>query len=227
MAFVFLQRIMRNLLSTIFVDHFNPGLDWVIAVLVLSLALIVLGRIIFSNNFDSLSSIERFQQVNDNQKLFGILFQIVYAFLLAAVIVNFLTDEYSYILNTPVLKMTAAAVLILVFFAVRKILSATGAYAFGLVQDNDYILKVFNYYRVFSVSALWIIAFLLYFSKINKPVLLVILGVILLIIRSMSFVLIFKNQPSEKTRFWYYNILYLCTLEILPLLVFFKFVNAW
>lgn len=227
MAFVFLQRIMRNLLSTIFVDHFNPGLDWVIAVLVLSLALIVVGRIIFSNNFDSLSSIERFQQVNDNQKLFGILFQIVYAFLLAAVIVNFLTDEYSYILNTPVLKMTAAAILILIFFAVRRILSATGAYAFGLIQDNDYILKVFNYYRVFSVSVLWIIAFLLYFSKINKPLLLVLLGVILLIIRSMSFVLIYKNQPSEKTRFWYYNILYLCTLEILPLMVFFKFVNAW
>lgn len=218
---------MKSLLSVIFVDHQNPGTDWVIGVLVFSLALIVIGRLLFSNNFDSLSSMDRFLEVNDNQRLFGLIFQITYAFLLAAVVSDFLTDEYSFLLYTPELKMTAAALLILLFFGLRRLLTVTGAYAFGIKSDNEYSLKVFNYYRVFGVAVLWMGAFLFYFSKIDNKVLLLILIMILLIIRSVSFITAFKNKAADKTRFWYYNILYLCALEILPLLVFLKFINTW
>lgn len=217
---------MKSLLSVIFVNHLEPGLDWVIYVLVLTLLLIVVSRLLFSYNFDSLMSIERFQQVNDNQVLFGVIFQIVYAFLLASIIVNFLTDDYSFIFNTPAIKLAAVAVLILLFFWLRKILARTSLYAFGLGNDNDFSQKVFNYYRVFSVVALWLATFLYYFTEINKLFLLIVLGAILLTIRLMSFVLVFKNRPSEKSKFLYYNILYICTLEILPLLVFLKLVST-
>ena len=56
---------------------------------------------------------------------------------------------------------------------------------------------------------------------------LMVLLLLLITIRAYNYVFIFKNQPDKQSKILYYNILYLCALEILPLLVLFKFLNLW
>ncbi|MFV0505027.1 MAG: DUF4271 domain-containing protein [Lachnospirales bacterium] len=96
-----------------------------------------------------------------------------------------------------------------------------------MVHDRNFNLKTTNYFRVFSVVALWIAVLLFYFTEIRKPIILIVLVVILVIIRALTYRYLFINQPEKQSKIWYYNILYLCALEILPLLVVFKFLNMW
>lgn len=106
---------MKNLASIIFLQRPVEDLDWVIYILVLVMLIVAIGRVLFSNNFESLKSFDRFVEVNDNQGLFGVLFQVVFAILVSSIIVMFLTDQYDFILHTPYLKVVVLSVLILIF----------------------------------------------------------------------------------------------------------------
>lgn len=214
---------MKTVLTAFFQLRPYEDLDWVLYILVISMVLIVLGRLLFSNNFESLRSLDRFMTVNDNQNLFGLLFQTVYVFLIALLVYQFLPVDYDFVFYSPVFKIVVAAALILLFFSVRTLLSATGTYAFGISPDADLKLRIFSYYRVFGVAILWTGVLLFYFTAINPYILLVIIGFMLLSVRVISYSVYFKNRPNKETKFWYYYILYLCTLEILPLLVLLKF----
>ena len=218
---------MNTIASVFFLDRPVENLDWVIGVLVISLLFVVIGRIVFSNNYEALTDIERFQDINDNQALFGLIFQICFAVLSGTIMLGFIVSDYDYIFHTPLLKVFAISIVILLFFGLRSILSGVAAYAFGITHDRNFNLKTVNYFRVFSVALLWIAVLLFYFSGILKPVILIILVIALVIIRVLTFRYLFKNQPEKQSKIWYYNILYLCALEILPLLVVFKFLNMW
>ncbi len=213
--------------SSFFLERATDNLDWVIYILVLTLAFIVIGRILFSNNYEALTNIERFQDVNDNQALFGFIFQISFAVLCGVILINYVIPDYDYIFHTPTLKVIAISFLILLFFVVRFILGSVAAYAFGITQDRNFTMKTTNYFRVFSVGVLWVAVLLFYFSEILKPVILALGVVLLVIIRFLSYRYLIKNQQDKQTKIWYYNILYLCALEILPLLVLLKFLKMW
>ncbi len=218
---------MKILASSFFLERPVDNLDWVIYILVLTLAFVVIGRILFSNNYEALTNIERFQDVNDNQALFGLIFQISFAVLCGVILINYVIPDYDYIFHTPILKVLAIAILILFFFAARFILGSVAAYAFGITHDRNFTMKTTNYFRVFSVGVLWVAVLLFYFSGIMKPVILVIGVILLIIIRFLSYRYLIKNQQDKQTKIWYYNILYLCALEILPLLVLLKFLKMW
>lgn len=218
---------MKIAVSTFFLERPVDNPDWVIYILVLTLAFIVIGRILFSNNYEALTHIERFQDVNDNQALFGLIFQISFAVLSGVILISYVMPDYDYIFHTPIIKVITIAFLILVFFAARYLLGLIAAYAFGITQDRNFTLKTTNYFRVYSVGVLWFAVLLLYFSEILKPVILIVGVVLLIIIRFLTYRYLIKNQQDKQTKTWYYNILYLCALEILPLLVFLKFLKTW
>lgn len=218
---------MKNLASIIFLERPVEDLDWVIYLLVLVMVIVSVGRIVFNNNFESMRRFDRFLEVNDNQALFGLLFQIVFAILVSSIVVSFFTDKYDYLLHTPYLKVAVSSLLILVFFGVRTLLNRIASFAFGISYDRSYNSKTFNYFRVYLVTALWIGVLLFYFSSINNIILLIVLLLFMIIIRIISYMRVMKNQQDKKSKIWYYNILYLCALEILPMLVLFKLLSVW
>lgn len=226
-CFCIFAKNMRSIATVFFLERPIENLDWVIYILVFTLLLIVVGRLLFSNNYEALTDIDRFQEVNDNQALFGLIFQLSFAVLTGTILLDYLVSDYDYIFYTPVLKVLAVAVLILIFFSIRSILGTVAAYAFGISQDRNLNLKITNYFRVYSVAILWICVLLFYFTGILKPIILVIMAVFLVLIRVFTYHYLFKNQPEKQSKIWYYNILYLCALEILPLLVLLKFLNVW
>lgn len=218
---------MKILASAFFLERPIENLDWVIGILVLTLVFIAIGRVLFSNNYEALTNIDRFQEINDNQALFGLVFQISFAVLSGAILIDYVGADYDFVLNTPTIKLVTIAFFILLFFGIRFVLGSTAAYAFGITQDRNFNMKATNYFRVFSVGLLWLAVLLLYFSEILKPIILVATIVGLAIIRFLTYRYLFNNQPDKQTKIWYYNILYLCALEILPLLVLLKFLNMW
>lgn len=218
---------MKILASAFFLERPIENLDWVIGILVLTLVFIAIGRVLFSNNYEALTNIDRFQEINDNQALFGLVFQISFAVLSGAILIDYVGADYDFVLNTPTIKLVTIAFFILLFFGIRFVLGSTAAYAFGITQDRNFNMKATNYFRVFSVGLLWVAVLLLYFSEILKPIILVATIVGLAIIRFLTYRYLFNNQPDKQTKIWYYNILYLCALEILPLLVLLKYLNVW
>lgn len=218
---------MIVLTSIIFAERTIENLDWVIAVLVASMAVLVINRILFSNNFYALGSLEQFIGVNDNQQIFSLINQLLFAVLLGTLCVPYLTDEYDYVFNQPIVKALTAALILLLFFWVKSLFAGLGAFAFKLSYNNVVNFRVSSYYRFFSVAVLWVSVLLFYFSEIPRlPIFFSTLG-ILVILRSFQFTYKFKNQQEQISKNWYYNILYLCALEILPLFVLYKFLTIW
>lgn len=218
---------MKIIASVIFLDRPIENLDWVLYILVFSMALIVIGKILFNNIFEELFRFEKFQEINDNQGLFGIMFQVIFALLVSSILVGYLLTDYDYIFHTPILKVLAVTVVLLAFFSIRTLLGRVGAFALGVTYDGSYNLKTFNIFRAYSVAILWIGTLLFYFSNIHKSGLLIAIAGLLLFIRIQTYFYLYKSHTEKQTRFWYYIILYLCTLEILPILVVFKFLNIW
>lgn len=218
---------MKTFLNVFFLERASENLDWVIYVLVFTLLLIVIGKLLFSYNFEGLGRFERFLEVNENQLLFGLIFQICFSFLIGAILLDFLPSDYDYIFDTPLLKVLMTGLIVLIYLGLRASLGGVAAYAFGISHDRNFNLKTNNYFRVHSVIALWVSVLLYYFSGINQMTILMVLLLLLITIRAYNYVFIFKNQPDKQSKILYYNILYLCALEILPLLVLFKFLNLW
>lgn len=219
---------MKTLAASIFVERPTESLDWVIYILVGSLLVIAISRILFANNVESLKKIERFQEVNDNQGPFAFVCQLLFSVLVSTLIMNYLTNEYNFIFHTPILKVLAVSFIILLVFALRNLLGMIAAYAMGISFDQNFNLKTSNFYHAYAVGVLWIAVLLFYFSGIPYKIpLLIGTGIILIIIRGLQYAYKFQNQNDKQSKIWYYNILYLCALEILPLLVLFKFLIMW
>lgn len=216
------------MISTVFyVERPIESTDWVIYLLLITLALIGIGRLLFSGNFESINNLERFLEINDNQRVLSFLLQITLALLLGGILVNYIRLDYDYLLHTPLLKVAMISVVLLLFFGLRSFLGYLARYAFGISMDYNQVLKVSNYYRIYAVGLLWVGVLLYYYSTISPLIILIILGIILLVFRGIQYVYNLKKQPESQRSVLYYNILYLCTLEILPVLVLFKFLTMW
>lgn len=216
------------MISTVFyVERPIESTDWVIYLLLITLALIGIGRLLFSGNFESINNLERFLEINDNQRVLSFLLQITLALLLGGILVNYIRLDYDYLLHTPLLKVAMISVVLLLFFGLRSFLGYLARYAFGISMDYNQALKVSNYYRIYAVGLLWVGVLLYYHSTISPLIILIILGIILLVFRGIQYVYNLKKQPESQRSVLYYNILYLCTLEILPVLVLFKFLTMW
>lgn len=195
--------------------------------LLASMALTVICKLLFSNNFNAIGNLNRFLDINDNQLPFGILFQINLVLLAGTLLVTYLSRDYDYIFYTPLYKIFAVMTIMLLFFFVRYVIGELTQYAFGVTVDRNYNLKVTNYYTVYGVLVLWIGVLLFYFSDFKQSVIAILVGVILIALRMIQFYYRFKNREGAQSKFWYYNILYLCALEILPTLVLFKILTVW
>lgn len=218
---------MIVLTTTIFTERPIENLDWVIGILVITMLVLVVSKLIFSNHFYAIGNLEKFVDVNDNQQIFSLINQFIFALLLGSLCVPYLTQDYDYIFYLPITKAVIVAVILVLFFWLKFFFTSIGAYAFKASHNNTFNFRVSSYYRFYSVAVLWLSVLIFYFS--NLPKLPIFLGCIavLIIVRAWQFVYRSKNQQEQISKNWYYNILYLCALEILPLLVLYKFLTIW
>lgn len=213
--------------SNVFLYRPVGELDWVIYLLGCVMLLLVVSKLLFTNNYSAFGNLERFIEINDNQGLFALVFQVMFALLLGALLLPNLTSDYDYIFHTPVIKTVTFAVLILLYFLLKKIITNIGVYAFRIEVDSLKNSKITSYFKVYEVGLLFISVPVYYFSSLPKTVVLIAFAIIFLIINALKLSKMFADRMNKETKIWYYNILYLCALEILPLLVLFKFLTKW
>src|SRR5690606_26706689 len=108
-----------------------------------------------------------------------------------------------------------------------SLFSAVSDFAFKISYNNPLNLKVSSYYRFYSVAALWVSVLLFYFSGLPWLLVFILCFSILFIFRAIHFIYCMNYMLDQLSQNWYYNILYLCALEILPLLVLYKFLTIW
>ncbi len=218
---------MIVLTSPVFIDRSIDNLDWVIGILVGTMLIMALSKALFSNNFYALNSLERFLDVNDNQQIFSLINQFLFVILLGTLCVPYLVDDYDYVFYLPVLKALAIAVILILFFWIKSVFATLTAFAFKVSYNNTFNSRVSSYYRFYSIIVLWLSVLLLYFSDLPRFPVFIVCITILVILRALQFIYRAKNQQEQLAKNWYYNILYLCALEILPLLVLYKFLTVW
>lgn len=218
---------MIVLTSTIFAERAFENLNWVIVVLVVTMLALVISKVLFSNNFDALNSLERFLSINDNQQIFSLISQFLFAVLLGTLCTTYITNDYNYIFYSPIIKAITVAVILIIFFWIKSFFSRISAFAFKVSYNNIANSKIATYFRVYSVGILWTSVLLFYFSDLSRLMVFVVCIAVLIILRGLNFFYRFKNQQEQISKNWYYNILYLCALEILPLLVLYKFLTIW
>src|SRR5690606_35935976 len=102
---------MVVLASNVFLARPIDDLNWVIYLLAGVMLLTVTGKLLFTNNFSAIGNMERFIEINDNQALFSLVFQLMFALLLGALLFPHLTVEYDYIFHTPLIKTLSFTVL--------------------------------------------------------------------------------------------------------------------
>ena len=218
---------MIVLTSNLFIERNVESLNWVIGVLVFVLLLSVISRVLFTSNYFALKNVEIFTEVNDNQLLFSITNQIMFALLIGTLAAPYLTQDFDFVFLHPISKAIMVGVLMILFFWVKYFFTVLGNFAFKSNQDLTTLIRVSSFYRSYSVVVMWIAVVLFYFTSIPKIPILVLCLLSLILLRAFQLRYRFKLQPDQNSRDWYYNILYLCALEILPLLVLGKFLTIW
>lgn len=213
--------------SSVFFYRTAGELDWVIYLLGCVMLMLVVTKLLFTNNYSAFGNLERFVEINDNQGLFALVFQVMFALLLGALLLPSLTTDYDYIFHTPMLKTVAFAVLILLYFLLKKIITNIGVYAFKIQVDRQKNSKITSYFKIYEVGLLFVSVPVYYFSSLPETTVLVAFTIIFLIINALKLRETFAGSTGKETKIWYYNILYLCALEILPLFVLFKFLTKW
>lgn len=211
----------------IFAERSYENLNWVIIMLMATLLVLVISRILFSNHFYAVGSLEKFVEVNDNQQIFSLINQILFAILLGSLFVPYLIEDYDLIFFKPIIKAIAIAVILLLFFWTKSLFAVLGTYAFKLSYKNTLNFRAASFYRFYSVVVLWLAVLLFYFTELPRLIVFGACLIILVLFRVLNFTFQIKNQQEQISKNWYYNILYLCALEILPLLVLYKFLTVW
>ena len=135
------------------------------------------------------------QYINENLKFFGVVF-----------------NKFGFLFTTLLLFYAIKCGITYLFYGSIQELSKFGVYTFVAQK----------FYMVYSVVIL-IMSFILYYLPIDKQKFFIVgISMVILAFFLKITIYLFHNQrilPGE----WYYKFLYICTLQILPALVMWKF----
>ncbi len=138
--------------------------------------------------------------------------------LVPSVVLDF--DINGFVLN----KIGVMLGVLLLFYFVKSILTALFYKSIGQVQK--YLVLGFVAQKFYFVQSLLLVVLCIihYYFSINRREFFVyyLILMVLLLVAKIIFYIFHKNKPLPEE--WYYKILYICTLQILPLLAVWKFI---
>ncbi|MRI63725.1 DUF4271 domain-containing protein [Ornithobacterium rhinotracheale] len=198
--------------------------DGIFLLLMAMCALLMFTRWAFRKYYNDLGSLEKFGEKKDNFFILSGIYIIVFSSLVGLFLMPYIEkigvwQEYS--MSTRLVFVILSIIIFLLFKIVMNVL------LFSVVGYGDVLRDFFvsrTYYRIFTTLGLVLLSFLYYFSKIEVDMLtyvsLIFIGGMFLL-ELISFYL----RSSKEYKFpFYYIILYLCALEILPFAIVCKFI---
>ena len=214
--------IYRNIIS----------LDWMTLILGFSLLLLALGKYFFKSTFSTFFILpfnNKYLALSKKKgrffnwfhlllTLFQLLNISLFTFLASNVLSNKQLDSY------PTIFWIALA-FILAYLTVKTLLQLGNGYFFeNLTIMNDLIFKKLTYFNYGGIIAFLGNIVIIYILQDSKPVVYATLFLIFLI-NAIGLVTILRNHQKLIVANILYFILYLCTLEISPLVIIGRYLN--
>lgn len=207
-----LEAITRN-----FIDQ-----SWVFILLLAVILILGVSRILFQRNYASLRSLAVFQDNQENFFPFAFMTHVVLIVLIGLILLPFIDISTDFLSENNVINLFG----ILVFwFLFRFFINLLLIY---LLQMKDYFREIINtqvYFRFFAVFILLLAVLLLYYSSISNQIILFVSLASIGLMLVLEYVFQWRKIGSGWISHSYYFILYLCMLEILPILYVFKHWN--
>ena len=162
---------------------------------------------------------------DDNTTLFSFIVNGVTVLLISILLVSYFNISYNHFDNFRFNYLSRVGItfsIISIIMLFRLLIEVTFYRVFYESSSVSYFMKSSSFVNAKNVLLLLVICFLFFYTTLNKEYLLIVGFILLFMNRIWEIYHIYTKQISDNKSIWYYNILYLCTLEILPIMVLAK-----
>ena len=202
------------------------GNDIVLIILTVCLLLVCAAKYLFAKNFKTLNNKTEYMSfTDDNTTLFSFIVNGVTVLLISLLLVSQFNISYNHFDNFRFNYLSRVGItfsIISIIMLFRLLIEVTFYRVFYESSSVSYFMKSSSFVNAKNVLLLLVICFLFFYTSINKEYLLIVGFILLFMNRIWEIYHIYTKQISNNKSIWYYNILYLCTLEILPIMVLAK-----
>jgi len=197
--------------------------DTITIILVISLLIVCASKYLFAKNFKTLNNkTEYLSFTDDNTTFFSLMINALMITLVSTLVVShFDVQLTSYSLGLP-LRIAICFVVISVIMTIKLFIEMAFFKVFYHDSSISFFVKSSSYVNARNVIVLIISAFLFFYTNIDQNIIMLIWFIILCLNRVWEIYFRYSKQIVHNKSIWYYNILYLCTLEILPIMVLAK-----
>ena len=202
------------------------GNDIVLIILIVCLLLVCAAKYLFAKNFKTLNNKTEYMSfTDDNTTLFSFIVNGVTVLLISILLVSYFNISYNHFDNFRFSYLSRVGItfsIISIIMLFRLLIEVTFYRVFYESSSVSYFMKSSSFVNAKNVLLLLVICFLFFYTTLNKEYLLIVGFILLFMNRIWEIYHIYTKQISDNKSIWYYNILYLCTLEILPIMVLAK-----
>ena len=202
------------------------GNDTVLIILTVCLLLVCAAKYLFAKNFKTLNNKTEYMSfTDDNTTLFSFIVNGVTVLLISILLVSYFNISYNHFDNFRFSYLSRVGItfsIISIIMLFRLLIEVTFYRVFYESSSVSYFMKSSSFVNAKNVLLLLVICFLFFYTTLNKEYLLIVGFILLFMNRIWEIYHIYTKQISDNKSIWYYNILYLCTLEILPIMVLAK-----
>lgn len=202
--------------------------DWITIILLIVITLLILNKLKYGERFVRINQILlNNSYINSYSKTaplvlstFNIIFYVVFAIIVSFLVIAFLNVQNKVLINNQLLQFFLVFGMVFGFLTIRLLLGIVLGSLFELEAKQSYFtfLKI-GYMGNFSMIIFPIVVISFYFKAVFFAKLLLVLSVVLLL---YYYILLIKNNQKFIFGNFFYFILYLCTLEIAPVLIALK-----
>lgn len=201
--------------------------DWVLQLFIASLAVLSICKIFFAKNFMALGNLEDYLNVNDNSALFSMIINFLLLVFVSILVVPYFDISAFNPSFTRIAPFFIVMGLLLTVVLFRLLFEVLFFYAFDVTTKLSTFLRSSSYMNFRSLVILMLATLLFYYSELNKTYILGGWVVLLILFRLFDLYFRYIDQKKVNPLHWYYYILYLCALEILPTIVLIKLITNW
>ena len=206
------------------------GNDIVLIILTVCLLLVCAAKYLFAKNFKTLNNKTEYMSfTDDNTTLFSFIVNGVTVLLISILLVSYFNISYNHFDNFRFSYLSRVGItfsIISIIMLFRLLIEVTFYRIFYESSSVSYFMKSSSFVNAKNVLLLLVICFLFFYTTLNKEYLLIVGFILLFMNRIWEIYHIYTKQISDNKSIWYYNILYLCTLEILPIMVLAKLLTV-
>ena len=225
LGFCIFEKIMKTN-DLISIGKNTVGNDTILITLIMCLLLVCATKYLFAKNFKTLTNKNEYMNfTDDNTTLFSFIVNAVTVLLISVLLVSYFDINYNNLPNFNFYYLSRIGItfgIISIIMLFRLLIEIVFYKVFYESSSILYFMKSSSYVNAKNVLLLLVICFLFFYTQINKDYLIIIGFILLFLNRIFEIYSIYAKQIHKNKSIWYYNILYLCTLEILPIMVLAK-----